>query len=104
MPKSIKFFRDKEKAVKYRNKQRKSNYKKGRIHARSGKQRWSAEEIKTLLLFTGSDFELSYKINRSVEAIQIKRCRLVAAQQKEESGGTASNKSITPASKQASAS
>ena len=39
MPKSLKLYRNVDKATKYRNSQRRSNYAKGRIYADSRKKR-----------------------------------------------------------------
>ncbi len=61
-----------------RNKQRKANYKKTR---KNGVIRdWTKQEDKAVLAHDIPDAELSKKIMRSVQAIQIRRSRLKSGQ------------------------
>lgn len=76
MPKSLKLYRNVDKATKYRNSQRKGNYAKGRIYANSRKKRYSDEELEMVLDHSIADIELAKRIGRSVQSIQIKRSRL----------------------------
>lgn len=76
MPKSLKLYRNVDKATKYRNSQRRSNYAKGRIYADSRKKRYSDEELEMVLNHSIVDIELAKMIGRSVQSIQIKRSRL----------------------------
>lgn len=72
-PKSLKNYRDEEKALAYRNRQRRENYRKcvGRPEV-SGTE-WSTEDELLVLEHSVSDRELSKQIGRSVRAIQKKR-------------------------------
>ena len=56
-----------------RNAQRKRYYNKT---AKYGRRNWTNEEDELVLLHEIPDMELSRKISRSVEAIQIRRSRL----------------------------
>lgn len=70
-----------------RNEARAANYAKGRQHATNARQRWTQEEdraIATRRTSTGmgtlqadlTDRELSKRLGRSVQAIQVRRARL----------------------------
>lgn len=73
MPKSLKNYKDKEKAHLYRNRSRKTYYKK----TQTGKRRcWTTEEMEMILDKKYSDMELADILERSVQSIQIKRSRL----------------------------
>lgn len=76
MPNKYKTYKNKELARIKRNEQRKKNYNQTRDSAYSAKQRWSNEEITLITSSTLSDREISKKIGRSVQAIQIKRNRI----------------------------
>lgn len=73
MPKSLKNYKDKEKARLYRNRSRKTYYQK----TQTGKRRyWTVEEMEMILEKKYSDMELAGILKRSVESIQIKRSRI----------------------------
>jgi hypothetical protein len=77
MPSGIRHYKDKNKARSYRNKQRKRNYSNGRVHTDKSGMPWTDEEILILKNSSGlTDRELSAVLGRSVQAIQIKRCRI----------------------------
>lgn len=74
MPSSIKKFKDKEKARLYRNRQRKNNYKTTQTGERKS---WTQGEEDLLFCSGYSDRELAQILDCSVQAIQIKRCRVI---------------------------
>ena len=77
MPKSIKRFKDKDKARVYRNKQRRKNYITSRPVERV-RRFWTPEENERVLYIPRrSDRELAVELNRSMQAIQVQRCRLL---------------------------
>jgi len=76
MPKSIKFFRSREKARRYRNRQRDLNYVKGAIHQRGKGRRWNDVEKQFVILSSSSDREIARKLRRSVRAVQMMRFRI----------------------------
>lgn len=63
-----------EECRRVRNEQRKRNYKK--TQKNSIRRIWTKEEEKKVLEHSIPDAELSAKIMRSVQAIQIRRCNL----------------------------
>lgn len=69
-----KAYKNIKKYIAHQNRCRKRNYKIGR----EGCQRhdWTPEEEQLLLCFSGTDRELAKKIGHSVQAIQIRRCRI----------------------------
>lgn len=74
MPKSIKRFKDQEKARAYRNEQRKGNYNRGDF----GDVKWRRYEpweIPIIMAHESSDREIAHLLSRSVRAIQLKRMR-----------------------------
>lgn len=73
MPNFVKRYKDQEKALVIRNKQRKKYYSK----TQGNEPRiWTIEEMDMLFGQDISDTELAIKLKRSVESIQIKRCRI----------------------------
>lgn len=76
MPKSLKFYADTDKAKEYRNRQRKKNYGKSAALAINKSRPYTEEEKDLILEHAVSDFELAQMIGRSVQAIQIARCKL----------------------------
>ena len=84
MPSRIKFYRDKNKARITRNKQRKLNYKRGRVY-QINKGRWSKADVE-LISLDRCDRDIAALLGRSVEAVQIKRMRIKKINM---SGGTA---------------
>ena len=69
-----KAYKDPKKFIAHQNRCRKRNYEIGR----EGCQRhdWTQEEEQLLFCFNGTDRELAKKIGHSVQAIQIRRCRI----------------------------
>lgn len=74
MPKCLKQYADPSKARTYRNRQRARNYASTTMYPPKGQ--WSNYEDSLILEHATTDRELSAKIQRSVRAIQIRRCRL----------------------------
>ena len=75
MPNFVKWYNEKgesEKGRNLRNEQRTRYYAKTGIYER---REWTLEEIELVLAHEIPDMELSKKIQRSVKAIQLKRCR-----------------------------
>lgn len=77
MPKSLKSMKDRRKALKLRNTQRKKNYAKSRKNATFSGRNWNIRDIEIILNSPLSDREISKMIGRSVQAIQIKRSRVL---------------------------
>lgn len=73
MPNYVRWYKDKDKARKLRNKHRKRNYAKTQGYP---KREWTVKEMDLVLSSDKSDRELSLILNRSMQSIQIKRCRL----------------------------
>ena len=73
MPNFIKYCKSEAIARKIRNKQRKKNYQSTQGNP---PRPWNYEEDIAVLKHEVSDRELALKISRSVQAIQIRRCRL----------------------------
>jgi hypothetical protein len=59
-----------------RNKERRENYASSRKNATGGYRFWTQQEDREVIAHAISDRELSRKIGRSVQAIQIRRSRL----------------------------
>ena len=72
MPKFLKFFSDKKKALKYRNHQRLLNYKTGRKYQIT-QCRWEKWELEFLFSSHKCDRDIAAQLGRSVQAIQMKR-------------------------------
>lgn len=83
MPKTLKYFRDKEKARIYRNNQRKRNYDQT-IKALNRFQRWTDEEKELIIKSEKTDRELHLIIGRSTRAIQSMRCLIKKRRNKNE--------------------
>jgi hypothetical protein len=73
MPNWVKQYKDKEKARNLRNIHRKRNYAKTQGYP---PRDWTTQEMDLILSSNKTDAELSEILNRSVQSIQIKRCRL----------------------------
>ena len=73
--KSLKFFKDKEKARQYRNNQKRKNYNKGNIIKVKGRK-YTKEEDYELLHSTLNDRTLAQELNRSVLSIQTRRSKI----------------------------
>lgn len=67
-------YRDKEKARITCNRQRQRYYGQSRNAPNKGR-RWTEEEIKIIMEHSMTDREIAELIGRSVEAIQVKRCK-----------------------------
>lgn len=76
MPLSLKFYKDSKKRDKYRNRSRKRNYENGRRYSRGGYNHYTTKECRLILGHKIPDIELAKILKRSVQAIQIMRCRL----------------------------
>ena len=74
MPKCAKDYKDQAKRISYFNRNRKKNYNKTSF--KYEKRRWTEAEDQAVLAHEITDFELSSEICRSVQAIQLRRCRL----------------------------
>ena len=68
-----KAYKDMDKFIKARNRQRKRNYKKTQLYE---PHMWSTEDEHRVLEHSITDIELSRQMKHSVQAIQIKRSRL----------------------------
>lgn len=73
MPNWVKQYKDKEKARNFRNIQRKRNYAKTQGYP---PREWTLQEMDLILNSDKTDRELAEILKRSVQSIQIKRCRL----------------------------
>ena len=58
------------------NEMKKRNYAKGRRFARGNYRPWLETEIELIFDMSYRDIDLAKKLKRSVQAIQIKRCRI----------------------------
>ena len=76
MPKSLKYFNDTEKSRRYRNKQRKQNYAKGREYQLQKRHIYSPAEELLIVEHLYSDREIAFMLHVSVAGIQVKRCYL----------------------------
>ena len=65
-------YRNLDKWRKACNRTRKRNYNKTSF-AKNHNQRWTLQEIEIVMKHEITDFEISQKIGRSVQAIQVKR-------------------------------
>jgi hypothetical protein len=78
--KCLKYYKDSEKANSYRNRTRKSNYTKGRVYQRERRRMWYPREVALLCKYDLegmlSDREIAKELERSVQAIQVKRCSI----------------------------
>jgi hypothetical protein len=72
MPKTIARYKDKNKALKWRNFQRKENYKRGNF-CQSKRRPWTKREITLIMCSTKLDRILAEQLKRSVSAIQVRR-------------------------------
>ena len=59
-----------------RNEWRKRNYSKTQ-NAKNSYKRWSQDEEELIVNSNLTDFELSQQMGRSVQSIQVRRCRLI---------------------------
>lgn len=59
-----------------RNEWRKRNYSKTQ-NAKNNYKRWSPDEEELIINSNLTDFELSQQIGRSVQSIQVRRCKLL---------------------------
>ena len=66
---------NKDEILKERNMFRKLNYNRGRRYSNSKKRKWRYDEINIILTSTDLDIDIAKQLKRSVQAIQIKRCR-----------------------------
>jgi hypothetical protein len=73
IPNWVKHCRDQNKARSLRNIYRKRNYSKTQGYQA---REWTVKEMDLVLGSDKSDRELSTILNRSIQSIQIKRCRL----------------------------
>lgn len=73
MPNWVKRYSDKERARNLRNIHRKRNYAKTQGYP---PRDWATQEMDLILNTDRTDRELSEILKRSVQSIQIKRCRL----------------------------
>lgn len=73
MPNWVKNYKDKDKARKLRNYHRKRNYSKTQGYPA---REWTIQEMDLILNSDKSDVELAEILERSTEAIQVKRSRL----------------------------
>lgn len=78
MPKRPKYCTSDEEFRKIRNESRRNNYRK--TQSNGIRREWTKQEDKAVLAHNILDAELSKKIYRSVQAIQIRRCRLKSNQ------------------------
>ena len=76
MPIRIKFYRDANKARTIRNKQRKLNYQRGRVH-QSTKGHWTKADIELLFSLHKCDRDIAALLGRSVQGVQVKRVRVL---------------------------
>lgn len=80
MPSRLKHYKDKKKALVYRNRHRKKNYHRGNFSL-SPYNLWEYWEYKIILKCKRkSDIYLAKLLQRSIQSIQIKRCRLLKEQ------------------------
>lgn len=73
--KSLKLYRDKEKMLNYKKRCRKKNYSLGKQNEENTGKPYTTKERKMILLHEKTDRELAQILGRSVQAIQIFRCR-----------------------------
>ena len=75
MPTSLKFYKDKEKARRYRKRDKAKYYSKNMDGRFNQKKVWTQEELKQILFAPKTDTQLSIELGRSINSIQIQRCR-----------------------------
>ena len=75
MPSSAKFYKDRDKLKAYKKRHKQKYYAKSRKDSYRSREQWSKEEIDLILYSVMTDTELSKELHRSVQAIQVKRCR-----------------------------
>lgn len=75
MPKHIHWYKNKEKARVYRNRQRKKNYDSGG-YVGQDKTKWTKKEVEILINFKGTYRELAQILKRSMSGITKKKCLL----------------------------
>lgn len=75
MPKCRKTYKDMDKYNDYVNRNRKANYQKGNFSDGTARP-YTLDEMELILEHSMSDRELAKLLKRSVQSIQIKRCRL----------------------------
>lgn len=73
MPNVFKHYKNREKMLIARNRLRKRNYAKTQGYATRS---WTVHEIEMILNPDKLDTELSHELKRSVQSIQVKRCRV----------------------------
>lgn len=76
MPKCLKHYKDKDKARAYTYRRNKKYYTKHMYSQDIKKKRWSDFEVKIILDHKFSDVVIAMRLQRSVRAIQVKRCKL----------------------------
>lgn len=59
---------------------KKSYYEKRRENTTNGRKKWLEQDINLLFEFKGTDSELSKVLNRSVQSIQVKRSKIIKAE------------------------
>lgn len=75
MPKTLKLFKDKNKARIYRNKQRRINYNRGSLTKFNENKHWKTKEIKLICSSLLFDRQLAKLLGRTVRAIQLRRSK-----------------------------
>lgn len=75
MPTSLRFFKDKNKARSYRKRDKAKYYSKNISGRYNQGQVWTDDEIKQILFAPKTDTQLSIELGRSINSIQIQRCR-----------------------------
>ena len=68
-------YRKTEKGRMYRNSERRKYYAKSQCYREGDKRRWDSWEVGLVLAHDIPDIELAKKLRRSVQAIQVKRCK-----------------------------
>jgi len=76
MPKTFKLFKNEEKALKYRNSQRKKNYASGQFNSKK-KIRFTLAEDKMVMSRKITDRQLAEALDRSIQSIQMRRYKLI---------------------------
>lgn len=75
MPTSLRFFKDKNKARRYRRRDKAKYYSKNISGRYNQGNIWTNDEIKQILFAPKTDTQLSIELGRSINSIQIQRCR-----------------------------
>jgi len=76
MPKCLRAYADKKKALRYRNKSRLANYARGNVNSNRRFKRYSRIEKICIRDRVFSDRTLALLLERSVQAIQLQRCKI----------------------------